>query len=261
MPDEPRTSVIMSAYRTNATVRDAVESALAQTVPDFELLVVDDGSEVPIADSLEGIRDPRLRLMRFDRNRGISAARNTALRVARAPLVSQLDSDDLWEPDYLENMLPVMDDPGVGLAYANVKIRNHPAGRTIGIEDPLDHPVYTFPRICNECPVTSPTPTMRTDELRRLGGWAEWLWSSADFYLYLELAVVGWRFEYVDKVLGTYTWPTAVSGTTFDTSRARRDDLKMWVVFMLRHPLTPGPRRQVRLRAPRELRRLVDRTG
>src|SRR5205085_383501 len=173
MPGEPRTSVIMSAYRTNPSVREAVESVLAQTVPDFELLVVDDGSPVPIADSLEGISDPRLRLMRHDRNRGISAARNTALNVARAPLVSQLDSDDLWEPDYLENMLPVMDDPAVGLAYANVKIRNHPAGRTIGIEDPFDHPVYTFPRICDECPVTSPTPTMRTDELRRLGGWAE----------------------------------------------------------------------------------------
>src|SRR5207245_4563349 len=196
MPGEPRTTVIMSAYRTNPTVRQAVESVLAQTVPDFELLGVDDGSPTPIADSLEGIDDPRMRVIRHERNRGISAARNTALRVARAPLVSQLDSDDLWEPDYLENMLPVMDDPGVGLAYANVKIRNHPDGRTIGIYDPTEHPIYTFPRICDECPVTSPTPTMRTAELRRLSGWAEWLWRSADLYLSLALADHEWGLEY-----------------------------------------------------------------
>ena len=81
-----------------------------------------------MTDVLGDVRDPRLRLLRHDRNRKAPAARNTALRAARAPLVSQLDADDLWHPEYLENVLPRFDDPGVGLVYTNAEIEGHPFG-------------------------------------------------------------------------------------------------------------------------------------
>ena len=125
----PRTSVLMPAYRANATIRESVDSALAQTVGDLEVIVVDDGSPEPVADALADVRDPRLRLLRHDRNRKAPAARNTALRAARAPLVSQLDADDLWHPEYLENVLPRFDDPGVGLVYTNCDDRGAPVRR------------------------------------------------------------------------------------------------------------------------------------
>src|SRR3954449_8932110 len=109
----PRTSVLMPAYRANATIRESVESALAQTVGDLEVIVVDDGSPEPVTDVVGDIRDPRLRIIRHDRNRRAPAARNTALRAAQASLVSQLDADDLWEPDYLEHVLPHFEDPAI----------------------------------------------------------------------------------------------------------------------------------------------------
>ena len=102
----PRTSVLMPAYNPRGDeLVEAVDSVLAQTVEELELIIVDDGSAPSVAALLDRRRDPRLRLLRHARNRGLSAARNTGLREARAPLVSHLDSDDVWQPEYLEQVI------------------------------------------------------------------------------------------------------------------------------------------------------------
>jgi glycosyltransferase involved in cell wall biosynthesis len=243
-----QTTVMMPAYESHATVRESVESVLGQTLGDLEIIVVDDSSSTPIADALSNIRDERLRILRHDRNRGAPAARNTALRAATTPFVSQLDSDDIWHPDYLESVLPRFDDPEIGLVYSNVGIRpGHPGdGRTVAIIDDRDHPVDRFPRICNACEIPSATPTMRRHAVVAVRGYARWLPMVADYHLYLKLARAGWRFDYVPRVLATYTWPTAERGVSYDRDAVLRDEKRMWITFMLRHPLTPGPRRKVR---------------
>lgn len=251
----PVTTVLMPAYESHATVRESVESVLAQTLGDLELLVIDDGSSEPIQDALDGIADSRLRVIRHERNRGLPQARNTGLHAARTPLVSQLDSDDVWHPDYLESVLPRFDDPDVGLVYANVGIRRHPDGRDIAITFKRDHPVWRFPRICDACEIPAATPTMRTQAVLDVDGYANWLPYVSDYHLYLKLARAGWRFDYVDRPLATYSWPTAESGMTYDDSAVAADELRMWLGFMLRHPLTPGPRRQARTQLARAVRR------
>ena len=254
----PRTTVIMPAYNAHATIRDSVESALAQTVADLEVVVVDDGSETPIADALSGVRDPRLRVLRHPRNRKSPAARNTALAAARSPLVSQLDADDLWEPDYLESVLPCFDDPAVGLTYTNAHIIGHPEGRARIIEVASVHPIDSFPKIAEQNPIAALTATMRTQAVRDVGGYAEWLMHTDDYYLYLKLARAGWRFAYVDRPLASYRWPQPDRGQSYEERPVERNRLAMYATFVLRHPLTPGPRRQVRTRVKRELRRLLD---
>jgi glycosyltransferase involved in cell wall biosynthesis len=252
----PRTSVITPAHNAHATVRGAVESALAQTVPDLEVIVVDDGSDTPIAAALEGIDDPRLRLLTHSGNEGASAARNTALAIAEAPLVSTLDADDTWEPRYLETVLPLFDDPAVGLAYTNAFITGHPDGNDTYIHDPSVHPMDTFPKIAEQNPIPAVTATMRTDAVRAIGGWPGWIPLSEDYWVYLQLAAAGWRFAYVHERLATYGWPAPGHSQSYAAERRReRDLLKMYAAFVLRHPRTPGPRRQVRTRLRQELRR------
>jgi cellulose synthase/poly-beta-1,6-N-acetylglucosamine synthase-like glycosyltransferase len=237
---QPLTTVLMAAHDSHATVRESVESVLAQTVSEVEVIVADDRSSPPIADALRDVIDPRLRVVRHEGRPGPSAARNTALRLARSPFVSQLDSDDVWHPDYLESVLPGFDDPEVALVYANVNIRSHPAGRDIAITDTSAHPVYRFPRMCDACEIPSATPTMRRDAVMAVGGWTARHVHVGDYNLYLKLARAGWRFEYVDRPLATYTWPTAASGFSFDQRAARWDEVKMWLEFALRRPRTPG---------------------
>lgn len=254
----PRTTVMMPAWNSHATVRDSVESVLAQTVPELELIVVDNASSPPIREVLDDVRDPRLRLVRLRLNAGTAGGRNAALYRARAPLVSQLDADDQWEPDYLESILPCFGDPAVGLAYSNTHIIGHPTGHDDYIGDPSVHPMHDFPKIAEQNPIPCPTATIRAEAARAVGGYALTQWMAEDYLMYLRLARAGWRFAYVHRQLARYRWPSATSGLSHRQRPHELWELLMYARFVARHPLTPGPRRQVRTRVLSELQRLRD---
>lgn len=96
----PRVSVVMPVYNVEAYVAEAIDSVLAQTMPDFELIVVDDGGQDGSMDVVRGYADPRIRVI-SQANRGLAGARNTGIAAARASIVAFLDSDDRWLPEKL----------------------------------------------------------------------------------------------------------------------------------------------------------------
>jgi glycosyltransferase involved in cell wall biosynthesis len=96
----PEVSIILPTYNRADTIGRAVQSVLAQTFEDWELVVVDDGSSDGTQEVLAGI-DPRIRVLR-QANAGVGAARNTGLAAARGRLLTFLDSDDGWLPHFLE---------------------------------------------------------------------------------------------------------------------------------------------------------------
>jgi cellulose synthase/poly-beta-1,6-N-acetylglucosamine synthase-like glycosyltransferase len=100
---------------------------------------------------------------------------------------------------------------------------------------------------------------MRRPAVASVGGYARWLWLAQDYHLYLKLAAAGWRFAYVDRKLARFRWPEPTRGRTYDRRRHELYELVMWLGFAARHPLTPGPRYQVRARTRRELDRLLRR--
>lgn len=111
----------MPAYQTAATIGPALESVLAQTRQDFEVVVVDDGSSDDTAARVERYaeRDGRIRLVR-QTNSGLAGARNTAIAHARGRLLSLLDSDDLWMPSYLDAMADALaHNPDSAFAYTD----------------------------------------------------------------------------------------------------------------------------------------------
>lgn len=244
----------MPAHNSESTVREAVASVLGQTVADLELLVIDDAGATPVAPVLADVDDPRLGIFRHDRNHNTSGARNTAVAFARAPLVSQLDADDMWEPEYLEAVLPLFEDPDVGLAYTNTHIIGHPTGHDDYIGDPSVHPMDRFPKIAEQNPIPALTATMRTAAVRGVRGYDESLWGTSDYDLYMRLAAAGWRFAYLHRQLARYRWPGPRSKSA-DVRAIQRSQLRMWVRFVLRHPRIPGPRRRARLAVRDELQR------
>lgn len=116
----PAVTVAIPVY-TARYIAQAIDSVLAQTFQDFEIVVVNDGS--PETDALEKVLAPyqtRIRYIRQDHG-GVSAARNTAIQAARAPLILNFDHDDLAEPELLGTQVAMMrEHPGLDASYVNL---------------------------------------------------------------------------------------------------------------------------------------------
>ena len=97
-------SIVIPVYNAASFIRRCVESALAQTLQDIEVICVDDCSSDNSKEIVESIVDPRLKVIIFPQNQGVSAARNAGLEAAKGEYVYFLDSDDWLDPDYLEAM-------------------------------------------------------------------------------------------------------------------------------------------------------------
>jgi glycosyltransferase involved in cell wall biosynthesis len=102
---EPEVSVVIPTRQRPALVPRAVRSALAQSLPDLEVVVVVDGPDDSTAQALAGIDDPRLRIVQLPESGGAPSARNAGARQARGHWVALLDDDDEWLPDKLATQL------------------------------------------------------------------------------------------------------------------------------------------------------------
>jgi len=113
----PVASILVAAYQAAAYLPHALESALAQSCRDIEVIVVDDGSDdatAAIADSYAR-RDPRVVVLRHATNRGPAAARNTAIAAARGRWLAVLDADDALIPDWLARLVAQAEARGADL--------------------------------------------------------------------------------------------------------------------------------------------------
>jgi len=132
----------MPAYRAAWSIGKALESVLAQSLEDFELVVVDDCSPDETSDAIAAYSDPRIRAYRNPINLGQAGATNRCIELARAPLVKFLHADDALEPDCLSAMTAVFDEaPSVGLVFAR---------RHIDLEDPEALDLVEWKRVYGE---------------------------------------------------------------------------------------------------------------
>lgn len=121
MRDYGMVSVITASYNCRDFIAQTIESILAQTYQNWELLITDDCSTDDSREIIQSYadKDARIRLLRLDSNSGAGVARNNSIREARGRFIAFCDSDDRWYPDKLERQLEYMDCNGYGLTYTS----------------------------------------------------------------------------------------------------------------------------------------------
>ena len=119
----PRVSVLMPTYRQAHFIRRALDSLLAQTLVDWEALIVDDGSGDDTAEVVRPyLADPRIRYRRLAHNTGLGNALNEGMAQARASLLAYLPSDDVYYRDHLQSLLDQLGAaPAAVLAFSGVR--------------------------------------------------------------------------------------------------------------------------------------------
>jgi Glycosyl transferase family 2 len=201
-PGKPPTfSVVICAYQAAHTIGAAVESALVQTVPAHEVIVVDDGSTDDTRVALRSYRH-RITYIHQD-NRGAAAASNVAVREAKGDFVAILDADDAFEPERLEALVELAvqrPDLDILMTDAYLEVDGETVGR-FGERTPFavaDQPLEIFER----CFIA--WPAVRRATLNAVGGFDETLRIGYDWECWIRLLHRGAAAGLVDQPLLRY---------------------------------------------------------
>lgn len=201
-------SVVIPAYQAAPWIAATLDSVLAQTLRDYEIIVVNDGSpDTPeLEQALAPYRD-RILYLRQE-NQGPAGARNTGIKAARGRYIAPLDADDLWEPAHLAAQVAVLEaDPTLDVVYADARfIGDVPeAGRTAMELSPQPAGEVTFERLVTRRSTVHICVTVaRREALLRAGLFDPAFRGTEDFEMWLRILHQGGRIVCQRRVLGRY---------------------------------------------------------
>jgi hypothetical protein len=202
----PQVSVIMPAFNAGRYIADSIRSLLAQTFADWELVIVNDGSTDDTQTVVECFAAAEARIrVHSQRNRGVSAARNLALAQSHGRFVALLDSDDVWDPAFLQKQLAVFDaDPSVSVVTGNAYNWGGPfdggplrpiteGRRRLSLRDLLQ----------NETSVCIMS-VFRREVYDTIGGYDERLRCNEDYQFWIRVALAGFMIVQTPEPVGRY---------------------------------------------------------
>lgn len=213
----PRVSVIIPAYNAAATIAGTVDSVLAQTFQDFEIICVDDGSTDATLAIVQQYGS-RVRLIEQP-NSGPAAARNNGARHSSGEYLAFLDADDVWMPAFLERSIAALDaDPALSLVYCNCALAD---SEGVAIDTTLvgagfDHPPSIHELLTRLWPIMPSAAIVRRAAYDACGGYrdalkgASFRFEDVDFWIkmrergafgYLADPLITWRFAWFPRQL------------------------------------------------------------
>jgi glycosyltransferase involved in cell wall biosynthesis len=255
----PAISVILPVHNREDTLGRAIESVLGQSLRDFELIVVDDGSKDESAKVVKGFDDSRINFIQLPENRGGNVARNAGLRAAKAPLIAFLDSDDTYLPQKLERVVEIFRQrPEIDLLVDSfVKVQppgSHPErvvrrNPVIDDQDKFRRALFT-----RQLWKATPSISVRRDAAMRAGMFDETLKRLQDFDFLIRVAALA-RCASTDEVLWVKYWD-AVAISAQDTMISANVELvKRHPEYLATRAYRPGLAYAVRLSLWRKLKK------
>jgi len=245
----PAVSIVLPFRNEAEHVAECLESIRPQTLDDWELLAIDDGSEddSPSIVCAFADRDPRIRLIQPGRV-GLVGALNLGIGEARAPLVARMDADDVMHPDRLRAQVEFLDEhPEIAIVGTQVELFPEERVRDgyreyVRWQNGCVTPEEIAANVYVESPFAHPSVMVRMDALRRVGGYAEGPFPE-DYELWLRMHAAGCRMARVPRVL--LAWRERPERTSRVDPRYARDAFdRLRARFLARDP---------RLRSGREI--------
>jgi GT2 family glycosyltransferase len=239
----PRVSIIIPCYNTAHLVSETLQSVFKQTYNDYEVIVVNDGS--PDTPELERVLTPWLDRVVYVKteNYGLAGARNNGIRASRGELIALLDSDDLWEPNYLDVQVRELDkDPTVDIVSpGSFDFENDPE---TGAVCPNPRGEVTFASLVQGTRGVMVSVLARRSALERAGLFDDTLRSCEDFDMWLRCLKSGSRIFHHAEVLVRY--------------RRRKDSLSSEPVWMLDNAIKVLQKANASLPLTQEERKLTE---
>ena len=196
----PKISVVIPSYNCAAFLRETIESVLAQTFSDFEIVVVDDGSTDATAEVVKPY-ESRINYI-YQSNKGLPGARNTGIGASRGEFIALLDADDAWKPNKLERQMPRFADPEVGIVYSDFCVR-YSDGRfreSYLADRPLAAEGFVLERYIQSRFLFPSTMILRRTCLEEFGGFDEEMLAAEDIELFTRICS-RWKVALVNEPL------------------------------------------------------------
>lgn len=207
MPGDAKSevSVILPLYNRENSIRASISSVLAQTFQDWELIIVDDCSTDNSFNVASSFKDPRIRVVKSEKNEGAASARNLGIRKAKGIYISFLDSDDAYEPRFLEESVKKLESssPHIGICWTGYNLLRHVNGQTKQHQymwkPSKGRPAY-FSFLSDLRVGTNSGITIKREVFDQVGIFDESLPAAEDTDLFLRISQQ-FSFEYVDDYL------------------------------------------------------------
>lgn len=229
----PTVSVIMPCFNAAAYLHSSISSALSQSFTDLELIVIDDGSTDESASILAAEEDPRMMVL-TQQNRGVCAARNAAIAVARGEFIAFLDADDTWHPDCISLLHAAITQSGATIAYCGWQNVGLPGPRG----DPYVPPEYEdsekLIHLFDNCRWPIHACLTRHRAITEVGGFDARFKTSEDYLLWLKIAKDK-PIVRVPRVLAYYHHHAGVQAT-HDKASAAINHFRAQRSFLDDHP-------------------------
>jgi glycosyltransferase involved in cell wall biosynthesis len=223
----PRVTVVMAVYNGERYLAEAIDSILAQTYRDFELLVIDDASSDRTAEILAKYHDERIRVLRNDTNRGLTVSLNIGLGAARGELIARHDADDRSRPRRLEEQVAFLDaHPEVAAVGTQAQVIDASGRRQrrLDARRPVSPLAVQFSLMFIAPMVHGAAMFRRAVVWDELHGYDESFRTSQDVQLWSRIAE-RWQIANVDRVLLDFrVHPSSVSSTTYSKENLMRLD-------------------------------------
>ncbi len=217
-------SVIIPVYNSEKTIQETLKSVLNQTFSDFEVIVINDGSQDSTLEIISSIQDSRLKVFSYP-NSGISPSRNRGLSHASGEFIAFLDHDDLWTPDKLESQLRALqENPQAAVAYSwtdlideSNQFRGECARTNVTGNA---HAKLLSANFLH----TASNPLIRKEALIKVGGFDESVFGPEDWDLFLRLAA---QYHFVAVPRTQVLFRVTAGSASTNVSRQEAESLKV----------------------------------